>query len=249
MRRSAAQYLLRCDDLCPTMVSERWQRMQALIVRYQVKPILAVIPDNQDPSLNFASPDPDFWKKMRNLQAIGATIALHGFRHKCTLSGRSMIPLHRETEFAGAPEDQQREWIHEGVKILRSHGLNPRLFVAPRHGFDRSTLRALLDEGIPALSDGFASRPFLRAGMLWLPQQHWAPVKKQSGLWTICMHSNTASNHQMEELEAFLEGNAAHFTSYDQVNVEYKQSQLNLIEAMSASALLWRTKLHMLKNF
>ena len=69
-----------------------------------------------------------------------------------------------------------------GSKTLRTYGLNPKLWVAPRHGFDRNTLRALQQEGIGYLSDGFARIPFRRGGITWIPQQLWEPVRKSSGL-------------------------------------------------------------------
>ena len=46
-----AQYLIRFDDLCPTMLSDRWERFLSIVARYGVQPILGVIPDNQDPAL------------------------------------------------------------------------------------------------------------------------------------------------------------------------------------------------------
>src|SRR5271165_6997866 len=100
-----ARYLLRFDDLCPTVSRTRWQRFQPLIEEFGIRPILAVIPDNQDYKLEQSQPDPEFWSQMRRMEASGATIALHGYRHLCTSEGVSLVPLHRNTEFAGVPED------------------------------------------------------------------------------------------------------------------------------------------------
>ena len=61
------------------------------------------------------------------------------------------------------PEESQRERIREGLEILRGKGLHPKVFVAPRHGFDRTTLHALRKEGIRVISDGFARIPFTRS--------------------------------------------------------------------------------------
>jgi len=58
---SPAQYLLRIDDLCPTVSAERWQQFQSLIEEFRLRPILAVVPDNQDPELKVSPPDPAFW--------------------------------------------------------------------------------------------------------------------------------------------------------------------------------------------
>src|ERR1017187_7683735 len=151
-----AQYILRCDDLCPTALKPRWERLLSLIEEFKVQPILAIVPDNRDPALELSPPDPEFWERMRDLESAGACIGLHGYRHLSNSRGRSPLALHRMSEFAGVPMETQRQWIHAGMEILRGHGLNPRIWVAPRHGFDVQTLRALRLEGINVLSDGFA---------------------------------------------------------------------------------------------
>jgi predicted deacetylase len=176
-----AEYLLRCDDLCPTMSTERWRRIESLIEEFQLQPILAVVPDNRDPELRFRLPIRHSGSACAALEAAGAIVGLHGYRHRCESRGRSLVGLARTSEFAGVPAKTQREWIHEGLRILRGHGLNPKIWVAPRHGFDCKTLDALCAEGITLLSDGFARVPFRRGGLTWIPQQLWGPVEKSSG--------------------------------------------------------------------
>jgi predicted deacetylase len=239
-----AQYLLRFDDLCPTMEYDRWQRCLQLIEEFGLRPILAVIPDNQDTELNLSPPDPEFWPWLRAMEAAGATIALHGYRHLCASQGESLLPLHHHTEFAGVPEVTQHWWIREGRRILRGQGLNPTMFVAPRHGFDHATLRALRKEGIPLLSDGFARVPFERGGITWIPQQLWGPVKKSSGLWTICIHSNFTRAAQVDELRAFIRDHAAQFTSVERVLAEYPLAGLGTIERIYEAWALWRAQVH-----
>src|SRR5208337_5477386 len=107
MKPKPAQYILRCDDLCPTVSRQRWQRFELLIEEFGIQPILAVVPDNRDPELHISPPDPEFWKRMRALELGGASIALHGYRHLSRSRGRSMLALHRTTEFAGVPEETQ----------------------------------------------------------------------------------------------------------------------------------------------
>lgn len=237
-----AQYLLRFDDLCPTYARQRWEQFAALITEFGIRPILAVVPENRDPALEVSAPDPEFWARMRALQAAGATIALHGYRHLCVNDGRSLVPLHRVSEFAGVPEPIQRQWIREGLEILRSHGLQPNIWVAPRHGFDRATLRALRAEGISVLSDGFARRPFLHHGLIWIPQQLWAPVAKSSGLWTICLHANTATEAQVEQLREFLRRHAAQITSAQRVIAEFGATPLSAAERVDAAGAILRVR-------
>jgi len=215
------QYLLRFDDLCPTMDRARWQRFLPLLSRFQIHPILAVVPDNQDPDLNKDSPDPAFWCSMQGWQASGAAIGLHGYQHRCIAKGPGLVSLHARTEFAGAPLNDQRAWIHRGLAILRSQGLSPKIWVAPRHGSDRSTITALREEGIDVISDGFADAPYRRHEMTWIPQQLWAPVVQASGLWTIAFHPNTASDQDLNSLEEFLRRFHRSFTSLERVLSEW----------------------------
>jgi predicted deacetylase len=237
-----AQYLLRFDDLCPTVSRSRWRRFLPIIEEFGLRPILAVVPDNLDRDLDREDPDPDFWTHMRTMEANGATIALHGYRHLCHSQGKSLVPLHRHSEFAGVPLDTQREWISAGFGILRAQGLNPRIWVAPRHGFDRNTLLALRREGITLLSDGFARVPFKRGGITWIPQQLWGPAEKSSGLWTICVHPNTARESLLDQLRVFLRQHAARFTSVDRVVEELKPKKLGAMERVYEIVALWRVQ-------
>jgi len=243
MLPTPAQYLLRFDDLCPTLDPIHWQRFVALIEEFRLHPILAVVPDNQDRKLRVAAENPFFWEQMRRFESTGATIALHGYRHLCLSYGKSLIPLHHRSEFAGVSEELQAQWIHAGLDLLRGHGLHPRLWVAPRHGFNRTTLRVLRQQGMNLLSDGLARIPFTREGITWIPQQLWEPVEKRHGLWTICIHSNNASLGAVERLRAFLSVHAAQFTSVDRVLAEWHLAKLNCSEALYAASSLWRLKL------
>jgi predicted deacetylase len=243
-----AQYLLRFDDLCPTMPQERWQRFLPLIEEFRLRPILGVIPANADPELAASPPDPEFWTKMHTLQAAGAEIALHGYRHLCKSNGRTLVGATRRSEFAGVPETTQRARISAGLEILRSHGLDPRMFVAPRHGFDVHTLRALNAEGIELLSDGFARIPFRRGGLTWIPQQLCAPKEKSSGLWTICIHPATASDREVQELRGFLRRHAVQFTSVDRALMEFPPRGLPPAERLFAARSLWRRRVSTIRK-
>jgi predicted deacetylase len=213
-----------------------------LIEEFRLQPILAVIPDNQDSKLELSPPDPEFWTKMRKLEAAGATIALHGYHHLCKSRGDALLPLHHMTEFAGVAEETQRQWIRTGLGILRSQGLNPKIWVAPRHGFDTATLNALRKEGVRLLSDGFARVPCLRGGITWIPQQLWGPVEKSKGLWTICIHSNSAHSSELDRLRAFLRQHASQFTSVDRVLTELSPAKLDFGERLYAAWMQLRAR-------
>lgn len=235
-----AQYILRVDDLCPTMSHARWERLARMIVRHGLRPILAIVPANDDPDLMVDFHDPKFWEEMRAMEAAGATIALHGYQHRCRSRGKNLLPMHSLSEFAGVDEETQRAWIRAGLGILRVHGLEPKVWVAPRHGFDGATMRALQWEGMKIVSDGLARVVKVREGMIWIPQQLWRPAEKRRGLWTILIHPNNATEELLEELEDFVRGHAGEFTSVDRVVEELDLVQMEASERMYERAQLAR---------
>jgi len=237
-----AQYLLRLDDLCPTLPPARWERFRKVIEEYGIRPILAVIPDNRDPQLNGSPYDPRFWDQMRAMEAAGAAIAVHGYQHRCHALGESLMRLDPRSEFAGVDPDTQRGWIRTGLEIIRGKGLDPKLWIAPRHGFDRNTLGALQAEGVEYISDGFARVPHRRHGVIWIPQQLWSPVAKSKGLWTICIHPHTATDLDVERLRWFLQGHCTQFTSFDRVLKEFAGEGLGPGERMYERLALWRVR-------
>ena len=225
-----AQYLLRIDDLCPATAAGRWQEFAALIAEFRLHPILAIVPENRDPELCCSMPDPQFWQKMRALRKAGASIALHGYTHLCASRGRGLLRLSPWSEFAGVESGVQRSWIQHGIDRLRFQGLEPTVWVAPRHGFDLNTIRALRQEGIRAISDGFARRPFVRAGMIWIPQQLWEPAERARGIWTICMHPNTATGADLSRLRSFVRSHEEQFTSVERILADFAPAPLTVAE-------------------
>lgn len=237
-----AQYLIRFDDLCPTIPHGYWQEFRSVIEKFRIRPILAIIPNNQDKELKRSQNDPAFWDEMRAMEAAGAAVAVHGYQHVCNSRGESLLGLHRRSEFAGVDLDTQRTWIRAGIEILREQGLNPRLWVGPRHGFDRNTLQALREAGMEYISDGLARIPYRRYGVTWIPQQVWSPVPKSKGLWTICIHPYAARSSEVERLRLFLKGHWPQFTTFDRVVKEFERQPLGLTERLYQTLALWRVR-------
>jgi predicted deacetylase len=240
-----AQYLLRIDDLSPTVNRERWSRIRDLVREFRIRPILGVIPDNQDDYLQASAPDPCFWEEIRMMEGEGATIALHGYHHRCTMHASSLVPLHRKSEFAGQPFREQCRRIHAGLALLREEGLSPRLFIAPNHSFDRITLRSLRAEGLPYLCDGFARVPFVRDGVTWIPQQIWSPESHRKGLWTICVHPDSTGARRTADLKRFIGKHAGQFTSFGEVIEKFPPRKLSLPERVHERMALLRVMIHM----
>ena len=105
----SAQYLVRFDDVCPTMNWTIWNALEKILIEANVKPILAVIPDNQDPHLMAGRREERFWDRAREWQARGWTIGLHGYQHLFVTQDGGIVGTHPRSEFAGLPGRARRE--------------------------------------------------------------------------------------------------------------------------------------------
>lgn len=201
------QFVLRFDDICPAMNWEVWSKIEPELIQRGLKPILAVVPDNQDATLTVGEAVPDFWDRVRAWQALGWTIGLHGYEHRYVTSASGIIGLNDRSEFAGLSRDEQLAKIRAGLAIFARERVKADVWIAPSHSFDRTTIDVLLSEGLPVISDGFARKPFTRFGAVWVPQQLWNFRQVGSGAWTVCFHHNP---WKPSDLDAFI-GNLTRF--------------------------------------
>ena len=202
MEKKSINYILRFDDLCPTMNWEIWDRIEKLLNKYKINPIIAVIPDNHDKTLVFNEKRGDFWEHIRNYQERGWMIALHGFEHVYTNNSSGLMGISANSEFAGIAYELQKNKIRKGIEIFKCHGIKIDAFIAPSHSFDLNTIKVLKEENIKIISDGHVKYPYIEHDLLWIPCQIWDCMKaKRSGLYTVCYHPNTWTPKEYEKFE------------------------------------------------
>jgi peptidoglycan/xylan/chitin deacetylase (PgdA/CDA1 family) len=188
---SGPRYILRFDDACPTMNWDVWNEIESILLETGVAPVIAVVPDNQDPELQIAPPVEDFWDRVRSWQARGWSIALHGYQHHYVTKESGLIGMNNYSEFAGLPESVQAKKIQKGLAIFESEGVTADTWIAPAHSFDQTTLRVLANNGLLFVSDGYSRWPYLdQHGIFWVPQQFCWFTPCRSGVWTVCFHCN-----------------------------------------------------------
>src|SRR5688572_10786191 len=188
---NAAQYLLRFDDICPTMNWHLWGKIERILVQRRLKPILAVVPDNRDPSLQVDAPATNFWDHVRAWQDRGWTIALHGFQHRYVSRNAGLVARRKKSEFAGLPKEEQRDKLRQGMQIFERERITSRVWIAPGNTFDATTVALLPEFGVRVISAGYFQFPYVcRAGMVWLPQQMHYFRPAPHGVWTVCYHHN-----------------------------------------------------------
>ena len=203
-----ARYLLRIDDACPTMDRRKWQLVEDLCDNFSIKPLVAIVPDNQDLDLLCGIPDLNFWDKVRSWQAKGWTIAMHGYQHEMHhTKSKLVLPFYERSEFAGLSFELQAEKIRRSWEIFASERVLPTAWIAPAHCFDLLTLQAVRAESpIRVISDGIARDQYYYEGFYWVPQQLWGLVEKRSGLWTVCLHPNTMTEQHIDSLREDIAG-------------------------------------------
>jgi len=206
------KYFVRLDDACPTMNWKKWERVFSILDTYNVKPIVAVVPNNEDEGLKVDTYNNNFWNEVMQWKMKGYHIAMHGYNHVYISKHKGLVPFNSRSEFAGLPKAVQNEKILKSWEIFISNKIYPKIWVAPAHSFDNITLSVIKDlTDIKIVSDGLSIFPFEKNGFLWLPQQLWEPKKKHRGLWTICLHPNTMSDMDFSELERFIKNNTKSF--------------------------------------
>ena len=210
------KFIFRLDDIHPKMNHDNFDRMINLMSKYSIKGILGVIPENKDQKLMIQNEDLNFWNQMINLESMGYWIAQHGYQHIYDSNDGGVLNLNKESEFAGHSYDVQKIKLEEGKKILESKGLNPKVFMAPSHSFDNTTVKVIKQFGY-AITDGFGLFPKKKDGVLYIPQLFASPKHIGMGLYTICLHTDQMKENDFKRLESHIKKHKLNYISPNQI--------------------------------
>lgn len=224
-----SQYIIRLDDACPQMNKKNWARVEQILDKYNVKPIVGVIPQNEDSDFQWEE-DPYFWNKVKLWQDKRWEICLHGLHHNLhyhePTRGYYQLSHGVKTEFAGLSFSEQRKMIEEGLSIFEKHNIKTRGFFAPAHTYDFNTVSAIKESAsIEYISDGYALCPYKKDGVTFIPSICDGPFKMPLGLYTFVLHPSMMSERSFLRLERFLNNNNENIVSVDEVidRVQMKQ--------------------------
>ena len=232
-----ARFLVRFDDVCPTMNWSMWERVESLLLKHRVRPILAVVPDNRDPKLVAGELDRNFWDRVRGWKSRGWTIGWHGYQHLYSTPSGGIMDIHVGSEFAGHSAEAQRGKLAAAARIFAEQDVMPAVWVAPGHSFDATTARLLPEFGIQVISDGFFWRPVRRHECTWVPQQLWRFRPLSFGTWTVCLHMNSWSERALAAFGQQLAAYESAITHLDAV-LEQPAPRFGIAERAFESA--WR---------
>ena len=75
-------YLIRLDDIAENMNWDFMDRAESLFDKFNIKPVLGIIPNNKDVELlTYPKKKTDFWEQVRKWKEKGWEIAMHGTNH------------------------------------------------------------------------------------------------------------------------------------------------------------------------
>ena len=74
-------YYIRLDDACEKRDIVNWNRIESILDKYGIKPLVGVIPNCLDEKMETYEVDNHFWEKVDSWGKKGWEVALHGFTH------------------------------------------------------------------------------------------------------------------------------------------------------------------------
>lgn len=207
---------IRMDDITPDMDWAKFLRFKELCDLYQVKPLIGVVPENQDSMLQINEARGDFWEYLLQLQREGWVIAQHGCTHIYGTKKKGCFPLNAISEYAGKAYEEQLANLKRGKEILESHGILTDIFMAPAHSYDKNTLRALKAAGFTKLTDGFGDMPYEWMGLTFYPIsfKQSSSLTQERGYTTFVVHANTMNDKDFERYERLFAEHKDKFISY-----------------------------------
>jgi peptidoglycan/xylan/chitin deacetylase (PgdA/CDA1 family) len=204
------------------MDREKWERIEILLRTHDIKPLIAVIPNNADPTLKVSPHNTGFWNHLKELDCRGWEICMHGNAHLYHIRSGGINPVQQRSEFAGLSFEIQCEAIRKGYQKFCENNIMPRIFTAPSHTFDTNTLLALKKETpIRIISDTIAFKPYKKDDFKFVPQQ-FSSVRdiKIPGLYTISYHPGSMNDIDYRNLDRFLKSHGKQFISFRDLTLD-----------------------------
>ncbi len=197
-----------------------WNEIEKILLFYNVKPILAIVPDNRDSQLDVGPKDEDFFNiKIKKWIEYGWEIGVHGYQHIYNQENGGLMNFKKKSEFAGLNYLEQLSLLKKAIEVFHDNKVYPRLFIAPNHSFDKNTLKALNAIGIKIISDGFYRFPIIRNNIIWLPQQIWHIRKMPRGIWTACFHINNFSDQDIKNFKKSINDNISNIIEVSDIDL------------------------------
>lgn len=232
--------LIRLDDVAQNMNWVLMEKLEELFKKYSIKPVLGVIPDNQDNELLSYPKKEMFWQQVRLWKSMGWEIAMHGFTHvyDSKTNKKDYFEHGGNSEFFGHSLESQVSKIKNGLQKFNDEKISIRAFFAPNHTYDKNTFIALKNSGINQVIDGYGLMPYMENEIKFIPQLFYKVFLLPFGIQCTQIHLNNWKQKDYENFENFIIKNSNKIITYDQaLNKINNSSFYSLIKFLSKKML------------
>ncbi len=233
--KNSSGLIIRFDDISENMKWEFMERCESLFDKYKIKPVLGVIPNNQDIELKKYPKKENFWEKVKSWENKGWTIAMHGYSHVYDneTDKKDFFGYGGKSEFFGHSLEEQKRRLGKGIKIFKKNNINIKTFFAPNHTYDETTFTALKQSGINEVIDGYGLLPYTYKEIKFIPQLFYKTVMLPIGIQSTQLHINYWNEKDFKKFEKFIVNNHKKIYSYNEVikfvNDNYVFKIINII--------------------
>ena len=227
--------LVRIDDVAANMNWALMDKCEALFDKYNIKPLLGVIPNNQDTELYAYEKNQDFWNRVNAWQKKGWEISMHGYSHVYDreTNKKDYFGYGGRSEFCGHDYETQKLRIEKGLQVFKEKKIHIRSFFAPNHTYDENTFFALKDAGIENIIDGYGLVPYSEKNLNFIPQLFYKEIILPFGIQSTQIHLNYWNEIDYSNFEEFILINHNKVINFDQcinkVNNNYFNRLINFV--------------------
>jgi predicted deacetylase len=227
--------LIRLDDIAENMNWSLMKKCELLFDKYNIKPLLGVVSNNQDPELLSYQKNDNFWNQIRAWKKKKWEISMHGYTHiyDRETEKKDYFNYGGKSEFFGHSYDEQFLRINSSLKIFKKENIEIRSFFAPNHTYDENTFSALKANNINNVIDGYGLMPFKKKKLNFIPQLFYKEISLPIGIQSTQIHLNYWKEEDFLNFEKFIEKNKSKIISFDQalkkVNNNLFYQSINLL--------------------
>ena len=201
--------LIRMDDIAENMNWKHMDKCELLFDKFNLRPLLGVIPENQDPELLKYPKNSNFWKRVESWKKKGWEISMHGYSHlyERQTNRKDIFNYGGGSEFFGLDYENQLNKIKSGLEKFREKNISIRSFFAPNHTYDSNTLKALDKSGIRIVIDGYGLFPYSKFNLFFIPQLFYKEIILPFGIQSTQIHLNYWDDDYYKKFNDFIEKN------------------------------------------
>ena len=198
--------LIRFDDIAPNMNWKMMDKCERLLNEYKIKPVVGVIPNNQDRELLSYEKRDKFWQIIKQWQNMNWAVAMHGYTHvyDSETQKKDYFRYGGKSEFYGHTLQEQLSRLNKGKKIFDQNNIKVNTFFAPNHTYDLNTFNALKKAGLYRIIDGYGLSPFVKNDINFLPQLFYKLIFIPVGIQSTQLHINYWNENDFIKFENFV---------------------------------------------